>query len=251
MELLSVPVASLEAVAPGIHLMWLECPSLARAARPGQFIMVRCGEETVLRRPFSFHRVEGNRFALLFNVVGTGTAWLAQRQPGEELDVLGPLGNGFSLPEVARHVLLVAGGIGVAPLYFLAEEALGQGREVTFLYGTSGDGRCPLPAGVTEVAATEDGSTGHHGMITELVAEHLPLADFVAACGPLAMFHTLAVMPQLRQKPVQVSIETRMGCGFGVCYGCTIRTRRGLKQVCTDGPVFELSEVLWQEMVFF
>jgi dihydroorotate dehydrogenase electron transfer subunit len=225
-----------------------KCSEIARDARPGQFVMVRCGEETILRRPLSVHQLEDGRLALLYAVIGKGTQWLSTRQPGEGVDILGPLGNGFTVNAGSRNLLLVAGGMGIAPLYFLAEEAVRQGRVVTLLYGTANRDRYHVPSGVTEVAATEDGSLGHRGMITELIPRYLERADQVFACGPLPMYKAMAQMPELQDKSVQVSLEIRMGCGMGTCYACTIRTRKGLKQVCKDGPVFELNDIIWEEI---
>jgi dihydroorotate dehydrogenase electron transfer subunit len=210
--------------------------------------MVRCGEETVLRRPLSVHKIEGDRIALLYNVIRKGTQWLAECQSGDRVDIFGPLGNGFTVYPDSRSLLLVAGGMGIAPLTFLAEDATRQGRDVTLLYGTANKDRYHIPPGVTEVAATEDGSVGHRGMVTELVPHHREWADQVFACGPPPMYKAMAQMPELKDKPVQVSLEMRMGCGFGICYSCTIKTGNGLKQVCKDGPVFELSNIMWEEV---
>lgn len=243
----TAPVVSSSEVSPGTYLVWLESPQVASSARPGQFVMVWCGEETMLRRPLSIHRVEGSRFALLFLVIGKGTERLAERKPGDGVDVIGPLGNGFTLSPESRNLLLVAGGMGIAPLCFLAEEAARQGRNVTVLYGTANKGRHSLPSGIAEVAATEDGSVGHRGIVTDLIPQHTDRVDQVFACGPPAMYRAMTDMSCLEGKPVQVSLETRMGCGRGICYACTVKTRNGLRQVCTDGPVFHLDEILWEE----
>jgi len=243
----SARVLSNGEVLPGTYLMWLESPEMAEQARPGQFVMVWCGEETVLRRPLSFHRVGSGRFALLFRVIGLGTRWLAGRRMGDALDIIGPLGNGFRLSPESRRILLVAGGMGIAPLCFLGEAAAEQGRHVTLLCGTANGNRYSVPTCLKEVAATEDGSIGHKGMVTDLIAHYIGGVDQVFACGPPAMYRAMAVMPCLEGVLVQVSLETRMGCGRGVCYACTVKTRDGVKQVCTDGPVFGLDEVVWRE----
>jgi len=232
----------------GSWVIRLRCTEIAHEAKPGQFVMVWCGEETVLRRPLSIHQAEGDRLALLYAVIGKGTQWLATRQPGDEVDVFGPLGNGFTVHPGSRNLLLIAGGMGIAPLMFLADGAVAEGRDVTMLYGTANRDRYHVPSGVTEVAATEDGSVGHRGMVTELLLQYLETAGQVFACGPLPMYKAMAQMPELKDRPVQVSLEMRMGCGFGVCYSCTIRTVKGLKQVCKDGPVFELNDIYWEEI---
>jgi dihydroorotate dehydrogenase electron transfer subunit len=119
------------------------------------------------------------------------------------------------------------------------------------LYGTADKKRYPrrlLPGGIRVVAATEDGTVGYRGLATDLIPKYIDWADQVFACGPVPMYETMARMTELREKPVQVSLEVVMGCGHGVCYGCTIRTKKGLKQVCKDGPVFDLDEIIWDKL---
>jgi dihydroorotate dehydrogenase electron transfer subunit len=239
--------------------MWLRCPEIAQEAKPGQFVMVSCGEECVLHRPFSIHQVSnGDDIALFFAVWedGKGTNWLSQRHIGDMIELLGPLGNGFSGYSTSHSLLLVAGGIGIAPLCFLAQEALRKKCSVTLLYGTANDKRYPedlLPPHIRLVAATEDGTVGYKGMVTDLIPDFARWADQVFACGPPSMYRDMALKAQelkLEGKPVQVSLEVRMGCGLGICYGCTLRTKRGLKQVCQDGPVFELNDIFWDDPAF-
>jgi dihydroorotate dehydrogenase electron transfer subunit len=239
---------------PGAHLLWLESPQIASSAQPGQFVMVRCGEdfEYPLRRPFSLHQREGGKIALLFNIVGKGTQWLSQRQSSDELDLLGPLGKGFTINAKARKLLLLAGGIGIAPLYYLASSASKKGHSVKVLLGARTTVSLYLkhcsPIKATFVLMTEDGSEGEKGIITDVISKHIDWADQLFACGPLPMYKVMAKMPNLSKKPVQISLEVRMGCGQGICYGCTVKTRKGLKQVCQDGPVFELNDILWEEI---
>jgi dihydroorotate dehydrogenase electron transfer subunit len=231
--------------------MWLDSPPIASQAQPGQFVMVRCGdgEEFQLRRPFSIHQLEGKRLALLFNVVGRGTHWLSKRQSGDSLDLLGPLGNGYTIHPDSKNLLLVAGGIGVAPLVFLAQKASKPGGSVTLLLGAQTKSQLYpknlISPEVKLITATEDGSAGKRGMITDLLPEYINWADQIFACGPPSMYQSMAAQKFLKKKPVQISLEVRMGCGLGVCYGCTIKTKSGLKQVCKDGPVFDLNDVLW------
>lgn len=243
-------------VAPETHLVWLESAEIAAAARPGQFVMASCGENTLLRRPLSIHRVDGDKFAVLFQIVGKGTGWLSRLKAGDSLDVLGPLGNGFTIQPVTKNIILVAGGIGVAPLAFLAEVAVKQGVEAVLLQGACSAENCldlsrseEQPLNINIIKATDDGSLGYKGLVTDLISNHADQADQIFACGPLPMYKTMARMPELKYKPVQVSLEVRMACGLGICYGCTVKTRKGLKQVCSDGPVFELNDVLWDEVV--
>jgi len=247
-------IANTEPMA-GAHLLWLEAPKIAPQAQPGQFVMVRCGEkgEYQLRRPLSVHQREGDKIALLFSVVGGGTQWLAQRQPGDKLDLLGPLGNGFTIHPTSQNLLLVAGGMGIAPLVFLAEEAISQELSVTLLYGaTTANQLYPyMPDGLEVIYATEDETMGRHGKIVAFSPEFFDWADQIFACGPLPMYRNMAEnYLQLKRsgKSIQISLEVRMGCGLGVCYGCTVKTKNGLKQVCKDGPVFELNDILWEEL---
>lgn len=247
-------VFSSDTVMPGVCLMWLAAPEIASAAQPGQFVMVGCGQDNLLRRPFSAHRVNEDRseLALLFAEVGRGTQWLCRQKEGSTIDILGPLGNGFTINPASHNLLLVAGGIGIAPLFFLADAAIKQGKNVTLLMGAAtGEQLCPgsfIHRSINCSAATDDGSAGYCGFITDLLPEYINRANQIFACGPSPMYRTMAKMPELKGKPVQVSLEVRMGCGFGVCYGCTVKTKQGLKQVCHDGPVFNLSDILWDEL---
>jgi dihydroorotate dehydrogenase electron transfer subunit len=240
----------------GVYLIWLDCPPIASPARPGQFVMVRCGEglEFQLRRPLSIHQLDGKRFALLFNVVGRGTRWLSQRQAGDSLDLLGPLGNGYSINPGSHNLLLVAGGIGIAPLVFLAQQALNRGCLATLLLGAPTASQLYpqylLPPEVKLITTTEDGTEGKKGMITDLLPDFIGGADQIFACGPISMYQTMAAQKQKFPitKPVHISLEVRMGCGLGVCYGCTVKTKNGLKQVCKDGPIFDLGDIIWEEL---
>ncbi len=288
-------------ISPGIHLMWLEAPDIAAIAQPGQFITVRC-QGLVLRRPFSVHQADSSRIALLFKIVGKGTFWLSQHQGGDKVDILGPLGNGFSAEPSSRNLLLVAGGIGIAPLVFLARSASPQ-HAITLIYGAStaaqlypfsslpltlnpspskregkGEGEkrsnlLSLPDSVRFIPVTEDGSIGKKGVVTDILPDFLGWADQVYACGPIDMYKTMSdlichsegaerpknlaqdelrfvIASEAKQslRKCQVSLEVRMGCGIGACYSCTINTRKGLKKVCHDGPVFELDDILWEEV---
>ena len=281
-------------VVPGAYLMWLDAPDIASSAQPGQFITVCC-EGLVLRRPFSVHQVSSlsspstgedlgeGEIALLFQVVSKGTFWLSQQQAGNKIDVLGPLGKGFNIVPGSKNLLLVGGGIGIAPLIFLAQYASPQ-YQVTLIHGAStaaqiypflslpltinsspskgeekGEGEkqrnlLSLPSGVQFIPVTEDGTLGSKGMVTDILPDFLDWADQVFVCGPVDMYKAMAEMSlrakrsNLKLKRCQVSLEVRMGCGIGACYSCTINTKYGLKKVCRDGPVFEMNDILWQEV---
>jgi dihydroorotate dehydrogenase electron transfer subunit len=233
------------------HLICVDAPDIATAARPGQFVTVGCGPDFTLRRPLSIHRLdESGKIYFLFAVVGGGTLWLSQRLKGEELDLLGPLGNGFSVQPTSKKLLLAAGGIGIAPLVFLAQKGQAEGKPVRLiLCARQKEGLYPkelLPKEIETLITTEDGSAGRRGKVSDILPEHIDWADQVFACGPLAMYQAIAGQSKRwrNKKPVQVSLEVRMGCGVGACLGCSINTKKGMKRVCRDGPVFDLDEVL-------
>jgi dihydroorotate dehydrogenase electron transfer subunit len=264
---------------------WLQtwsAPWLTAGAQPGQFVHVRTPDYSglVLRRPFSLNTVErvSGRFTIQFGVTGEGTRWLAGTRPGDSLGMLGPLGRGFELDPRSRHLLLIASGRGMAGVRSLADEGLASGRRVAVLFGaaTAADvyPSALLPDEVEYVVATDDGSLGHQGRVTELVPEYEAWADQAFACGPLPM---LAVMAHLargrdarlgvarlgrkgggRPAPVgsaqarrkawlQVSIEQTMGCALGTCLGCALTGIEGAVRVCREGPTFASEELVWEE----
>jgi dihydroorotate dehydrogenase electron transfer subunit len=258
-------------VMPGVYLMWIDAPEIAAIAKPGQFITVRCGD-FILRRPFSIHQVgsssvttsevKQSQVAILFKIAGKGTLWLSQQEAGQRIDILGPLGKGFAIAPESEKLLLVAGGIGLAPLVFLVQQALPE-HQITLVHGAKTATQlfpdaCQLPAisheRVRFITVTEDGSAGQKGKATDVLPDYLAWADQVYACGPIDMYKVMAPMSlpakgsNLKLKRCQVSLEVRMGCGFGACYCCTINTKKGLRQVCHDGPVFQLDDIIWQEV---
>jgi len=255
MNLEQALVVSSEEVCPSSRLIWLSAPAVARAAQPGQFLMIRCGEgwDPLLPRPMSFHRFrqvgDERQFAILFDLRGRGTDWLWRRQPGDLVSLFGPLGRGYAVRGESQNLLLVAGGIGISALVALADEAIARGGAVTLLQGAKTAARLfpssSLPSEVEVVTATDDGSAGHRGLVTELLPQYLPWADQVFACGPNAMYEAMAAImrQQASRKSVQVLLEEHMACGMGVCYCCAVFTRRGVRLVCKDGPRFELREV--------
>jgi dihydroorotate dehydrogenase electron transfer subunit len=239
----------------GHHLMCVEAPDILATAKAGQFLTVRCGEELTLRRPLSIHQTTGSKHVyLLFKIAGDGTLWLSQRKKSEKLDLLGPLGNGFSIEPASKKLLLVAGGIGIAPLAFLTQQALAQKKSAILLLGSqTKDKLYPperLPSGIETIAITEDGSYGEKGKVTDILSRYSDWADQIYACGPLAMYKTIAnqIQQQHVKKQFQISLELRMGCGIGACFSCSIKTKDGMKRVCLDGPVFNIDEVIMEEV---
>jgi dihydroorotate dehydrogenase electron transfer subunit len=249
----SATVLSNIEIMPEVHLLWSNSPSIAAKSLPGHFVMVRCGEgfAPLLRRPFSIHEVRGSKIALLFSVVGQGTKWLSHRRKGETLDLIGPLGRAFDIYPASQNLLLVAGGIGIAPLLFLAKRAIQDKFKVAFLIGANTISQIYpeqlLPEEIKVFIATVDGSKGAKGLITDFIGNFIGWADQIFACGPFPMYQSLARMPELKNVSTQVLLEQRFGCGVGACLGCVVKMKRGLKRVCYDGPVFDLDEILLEE----
>lgn len=252
-------IVSVEPIMGDALLVTVTAPRhIVQRLLPGQFFNIICRFPTsldpLLRRPYSVFRVDLAASTLTFLVrpFGRGSAWLADRKPGEVIGLLGPLGNSFTVNERAQRLLMLAGGVGVAPLVMLADDATARGLDVVFVMGAaSEDGLLApteLPPGVEFLAATDDGSRGHHGLATDVVADYVTWADQVFACGPEPMYRTLRdVVTPLRvnrKPPVQVSVERGMACGLGACLGCVVETRRGMIASCVQGPVFDLDDLV-------
>ncbi|HAG10917.1 MAG TPA: dihydroorotate dehydrogenase electron transfer subunit [Desulfotomaculum sp.] len=252
---------------PGCCLLTILSPDISRTAKPGQFIQVRILPllDSTLRRPFSIHRVdrEEGELSLLYRVVGRGTALLSMEKENNFLDIIGPLGNGFTIPEGKKKLAIAAGGIGIAPLFFLLQE-LAQSKNKDFsiytLLGARTREELILADEITSLTdsfsggvkvATDDGTVGHSGPVTELLEEVLAnrLAEMVYVCGPHDFLRVSAAMLEKYGAAGQLSIEERMACGIGACYSCVCRTNRKkgeqpvYKRVCLDGPVFYANEV--------
>lgn len=253
-------IVAVEPVMGDSSLLTLTLPSgLAGNLRAGQFVDVLCRVEgsfdPLLRRPYSIFRANprAETMQLLVRPYGRGSAWLASRPPDTILDILGPLGNTFQIHPRSRNLLMVAGGVGAAPLVMLTEQALADGRNVTYLMGAAdADALLPasyLPSDVEYAVATDNGSKGHHGFVTDLVPEYLRWADQVFACGPEAMFRSLRGVSSAHRvggKPrIQVSVERTMACGLGACLGCVVETKHGMQTSCVQGPIYDMDEVVW------
>lgn len=249
-------------VAPGYQRMVLRCPADYTAARPGQFVMLDVrGERLLLRRPFSIHRLtvsdDGRtEIAILYKIVGEGTAALARRTLGERLDILGPLGQGFRVREDYRRIFIAAGGIGVAPMVYLLEH-LARTHDLRaceiFLGGRTREDILCLEdfsrLGVRVHRTTDDGSDGAQCFLThplEYEAQGRP-PDIIYACGPMDMLSCVAGIAARLEVPCQVSIESVMACGVGACLGCAVRglSEDGYLHVCKDGPVFDAAQMRW------
>ena len=249
----------------GYYRMGMTChPDYARA-KPGQFVMVRVTDRMnpLLRRPFSIHRlirserggVEG--LEILYKVVGAGTEHLSVCGKGDGVDLLGPLGRHFTFPEKPGNIFVVAGGIGVAPMFFLTETLKEKGFDISscvvFIGGRSRDDLLCMndffALGVRAVnITTDDGTAGEKDVVTapleRAIKDFRP--EMIYACGPLPMLRATSRMAQQYGVPCQVSIETMMGCGMGACLGCAVASadgREGYLHACVDGPVFNASDI--------
>jgi dihydroorotate dehydrogenase electron transfer subunit len=241
------------------HLLELHAPEVARTARPGQFIHMRVAglEETALRRPFSIFRVRGETLSLIYKTVGRGTRHLARLRAGDDVGIIGPLGNGFPLNEAAgRLPLLIAGGYGVAPLSFLASRMAVKG--VLLAGGRTADDLLCLDdftaLGWEVQTATQDGSHGESGLVTVLLdrwlAAHAADGVELYVCGPDGLLRAVAERAARAGCRAWLSLDKHMVCGVGACLACVQKLRRAdgsvwMGRVCHDGPVFEAAEVVW------
>ena len=258
---LQAKVKGIQKIKKDVFLLKFSSAYLARNSRPGNFLHLKI-PTTILRRPFSIHKVDKNTVYLLFRIRGRGTKALSRYKKGDTLDIIGPLGRGFAYERRATNDerrILVAGGIGVAPLVFLAEKL----REIRnpkpetrnpVLLGSKNRDEILCASEFKKLGykvhiATDNGSQGYKGTVTALLKKLLKTYDLklkttIYACGPQEMFSE--IHKAVKKKPhivVQVSFEQFMGCGLGVCCGCVIETKKGYKKVCKDGPVFDLKEV--------
>ncbi len=283
MRLVASELVESREILPGQWIQSFHAPGLAGGSRAGQFVHVRTGDYSglVLRRPFSINTadVATGIITIHFRTIGRGTEWFTRLRPGDAIDMLGPLGRPFEVDSRSRHLLLVAGGLGMAGVRFLADEAIRDGRQVTLLFGAANARdvypSSLLPDEVEYVIATDDGSVGRRGFVTDLVPEYEGWADQAFACGPAAMLAALARTatgrrerlgvaklgrkrgagrahplgsPAARRKSyLQVSMEQNMGCAVGACLGCVVMSVTGTPQrVCREGPVFASDEINWE-----
>ena len=282
MRLAAAELVDSREILPGQWLQAYHAPDIANGSRAGQFVHIRTGDYSgmVLRRPFSINTADPATgiVTIHFRVIGHGTEWFARLRHRDPIDLLGPLGRPFEVDPRSRHLLLIAGGLGMAGVRMLADEAIRDGRQVTLLFGgQSAREVYPsnlLPDEVEYVVATDDGSLGHRGYVTDLVPDFEGWADQAFACGPMPMLRSLARLaagrrgrlgvaslgrkrgggradplgsPAARRKAfLQVSMEQNMGCAVGACLGCVVQSVTGTPlRVCREGPVFASDELAW------
>jgi dihydroorotate dehydrogenase electron transfer subunit len=218
---------------------------------PGQFVHVRCGHFP-LRRPFSVYRCTDRAWAILYRVHGEGTRWLATLEPGAMLDILGPLGLQFSSPLEGDRLMLVGGGVGVAPLACYAEhhaDRLEARVRMGFRSSSDVSGLTPFhEAGFETHLFTEDGSLGTRGRVTHELARDLVLHGItrILTCGPTPMMAAVAAIAHELDLPCEASLERPMACGIGICLACVVPTTDGgYRRSCCEGPVIDAREVVW------
>ena len=233
------PLIGRREVGRDLWVLAFEAPRVASVARAGQFINIGLSTGPLLRRPFSIYRAEGDTIEVILKAVGAGTSQLLSLREGDVVSCLGPLGHGFDIGAGAMSVVLISGGLGVAPMPLAARDARAAGATVTWVHGArSAEDLCSESAGDQLILATDDGSAGFAG--TAVAAA--PEADLVLACGPNRM---LAAVAQ-RWPDAQVAVETYMGCGTGVCLGCAVPLKRGgYDRACTEGPVYRAADIEW------
>ena len=246
------PVQKVEQAAENIHVLSFISERIARSATPGQFVNVRADEgiEPLLRRPFSVYTTENSLVQIIFNVVGKGTSILARKRVGETIDVLGPLGFPFTLDGSFETAVLVAGGLGVAPLPLASRELQRLGKRVVSLLGVR-TASMLVDRHLPDVhVATDDGSQGHHGTVVDLATQLLPPGSHrntkVFSCGPTPMLRALRSYVLRTKIPCEASLEGAMGCGFGICQGCPVEMVNPGKRyalMCKDGPVFDITAI--------
>lgn len=242
MFLLDAPITAKREVARDMFVIAMDAPEIAASVRAGQFVNLGWSPGPLLRRPFSVYRVDGDRVEIVLKAVGEGTAQLLAMTPGDRVSCLGPLGRGFELTAGPRHVVLISGGLGVAPMPLAAKEATALGMRVTWVHGArSSTDLCSEADGHDVLWATDDGSKGFAG--TAVAAA--PDADLVLACGPNRMLAAVAK----RWPEAMVAVETYMGCGTGVCLGCAVPLiHGGYDRACKEGPVYRAAEVDWASL---
>ena len=249
-------VVSNEKLCPRFFRLCFDAPPIVRQVRPGQFVHIRThdGLEPFFRRPFSVYRAQ-KHVEILYEVVGPGTRNLSLKKKGDPLDVLGPVGQPFVLPPAGtRQVVMVAGGIGVAPFLILSDVLKKRkGLELVLLYGGRTKGHVFNMKefkrnGCATRVATDDGSVGTRGRVDRLFAQITPdpKTTFIYTCGPKPMMAAVQKFAGARKIRGQAACEEVMACALGACLGCSIHTTRGFRTVCYDGPVFDLSEVIFE-----
>jgi dihydroorotate dehydrogenase electron transfer subunit len=246
-------ITGVRQAAPGIFVLTFTAPEIAERITPGQFVNIKVNDFNVplLRRPFSVYTVTGNEVSIIFNVIGLGTSILSAKRPGDLLDIIGPLGRPYDLASEFTTAILVAGGLGVAPLPMITSALKDTAKDVvTFLGARSADQL--VTTHLTNIrSATDDGSEGYHGTVVDLLRVELNAQSFhspkIFACGPHPMLRALAALAEERGIVCEISLESSMACGIGICQGCPVEIVGGERKyalICKEGTVFDTRTVV-------
>ncbi len=246
-------ITDIKSINPSTFIFQFYSPEIASTSLPGQFINIKIDETSVplLRRPFSVYNIVDNEVEVVFAVSGIGTKKLSQKKIGEYLDVIGPLGKPFNINEKETISILIAGGLGVAPLPLLTKMLDRKEKSIrTFLGGKTKEHLITTNLKNLDVA-TDDGSFGYSGNVVDLLHRYLSNSDCstikIYGCGPTPMLKALSIITDKFKIPCEVSLETYMACGFGICQGCAVEMNLNNKKyslTCKDGPVFNLNEII-------
>jgi dihydroorotate dehydrogenase electron transfer subunit len=248
MIIAACPVTSLREAGRDLFVLSFHHPAMSSRILPGQFVNIRVRSESLplLRRPFSVYHVEGDEISVIFNIVGSGTKILAGKRPGDEINVLGPLGRPFNVEGSYETALLVAGGLGVAPLPLITAAVARKKKSVRTFLGARSRNHIADAHLVNVETATDDGSRGYHGTVVDLLRETLqhtpPGSAKIFGCGPNPMLAALGSLAHALDIPCEVSLESAMACGIGICQGCPVEMKScdtKYSLVCKEGPVFD------------
>lgn len=258
MHILDAKIISNQRIAKDIYLISFKSKRIAAEAKPGQFLMLRLNLplKSILRRPFSICMTDNNsnEVFVLYKVRGKITGYMSGMREGESISIIGPLGKGFEIPDHSSRLLLVGGGIGIAPLISLMHI---HDKRITLMagYGSGGeyvDVKKLIKGDYEYLVSTEDGSMGYRGtcvdILKDYVKDQLSGKPMVLSCGPMPMLKEVAMILRKLDVPCYVSLETYMGCGTGLCQGCVIKTYHGYKRVCKEGPVFRAEDICWDQL---
>jgi dihydroorotate dehydrogenase electron transfer subunit len=261
-RLVEAELAENRTLAQNSVLLRFRAPQIAAEARPGSFLMAAAESRQVvpsplLKRALAIYSASDGDISILVKAIGEGTTRLAAMGVGQRACLIGPLGNGFNLEAGRGKVnLIVVGGVGIASVYMLAKELRRLGEDVHLLYGGRTKADLILQEdfealGITTLLTTDDGSAGMRGLVTSALESHVQSLDredlSLYACGPEPMLRAVTRLACERGVPCQVSVEARMACGFGVCLGCSVKTRTSYKLACSDGPVFQAADIIWDD----
>jgi dihydroorotate dehydrogenase electron transfer subunit len=256
------PIISKQKLKENMFKLTLDSPFVSRTAKPGNFVHIKVSSDhhPLLRRAFSVHNVDKQKrsFDVLFKVVGKGTKILSEKSPRDMLDLLGPIGNGFSLPPKGETLMLVAGGMGIAPLWFLFTNLVRKIDKEKLVFFLGAKTKKELlyyeklkKLGRNLIVTTDDGSFGIKGLVTEAFLQRIKKRKkgspklVVYSCGPPEMLKRMSEISKEHDLSCQISLEGSMACGVGACWGCAVKFENGgYKRVCVDGPVFDAREVI-------